>query len=89
VDGEASAAMALAFTGDSGRSRKIASDLEQDFPEDLLVQRNFLPTIRAKIVLGRGDADRAIELLHLTAPYELGPNERAALMDGTQCIPYM
>jgi ATP/maltotriose-dependent transcriptional regulator MalT len=64
--------MVLAFTGDAARSAKMADALEKDFPEDSLVKRNFLPTIRAKLALQRGDADGAIELLRSATPYELG-----------------
>jgi eukaryotic-like serine/threonine-protein kinase len=71
-DVQAGAAMALVFAGDAMRSAKIANDLERNFPDDLVVQRNFLPTIRAKMALGRGDANGAIEILRATTPNELG-----------------
>jgi eukaryotic-like serine/threonine-protein kinase len=50
----------------------MANELEKDFPEDSQLQRNFLPTIRAKLALRRGDANGAIELLPSTTAYELG-----------------
>jgi tetratricopeptide (TPR) repeat protein len=71
-DVRSAVALVLAFTGDSARSAKIADALEQDFPQDSLVKRNFLPTIRAKLAVGRGDADGAINLLRSATPYELG-----------------
>jgi eukaryotic-like serine/threonine-protein kinase len=71
-DVRASAAMALAFSGDSARSTKITDALEKDFPEDSMVKRNFLPTVRAKLALGRGDANGAIEILNSATTYELG-----------------
>ncbi|HEY2819413.1 MAG TPA: protein kinase [Candidatus Acidoferrum sp.] len=71
-DVRSAVAMVLAFTGDSARSARLADALEKDFPEDSLVKRNFLPTIRAQLALVRGDADGAIELLRSAAPYELG-----------------
>jgi eukaryotic-like serine/threonine-protein kinase len=71
-DVRSAVAMVLAFTGDAARSAKMADALEKDFPEDSLVKRNFLPTIRAKLALQRGDADGAIELLRSATPYELG-----------------
>jgi hypothetical protein len=33
---------------------------------------NYLPVLRARLALGQGDAAKAIELLQVTAPYELG-----------------
>jgi tetratricopeptide (TPR) repeat protein len=71
-DVRACSAMALAFTGDSSKAAKMANELEKDFPEDSQLQRNFLPTIRAKLALRRGDANGAIELLPSTTAYELG-----------------
>ncbi len=71
-DVRAAAAMALAFDGDYVRSAKMTDDLEKDFPDDSLVKRNFLPTIRAELALTGGDADNAIELLRSATPYELG-----------------
>ena len=71
-DVQAGAAMVLAFSGEPARSTKIANDLERNFPQDLVVQRNFLPTIRAKLALGRGDANGAIEILRSASAYELG-----------------
>jgi eukaryotic-like serine/threonine-protein kinase len=71
-DVHASAAMALAFAGDSEGASRIANELEKDFPEDLLIRSNYLPTIRATLALGRRDADGAIELLRSASQYELG-----------------
>lgn len=42
------------------------------FPEDTLVQFNYLPTLRAKLALSRGNASEAIESLRPATPYELG-----------------
>jgi eukaryotic-like serine/threonine-protein kinase len=71
-DVRAGTAMVLAFIGDSARAVKMASDLETAFPEDLMVRRNYVPTIRAKLALERGDSARAIELLRVASQYELG-----------------
>ncbi|MGC1991425.1 MAG: tetratricopeptide repeat protein, partial [Candidatus Acidiferrales bacterium] len=47
-------------------------DLGKRFPEDTIVQFNFLPTLRAKLAVSKGNASEAIESLRTAAPYELG-----------------
>lgn len=70
------AVLALAFGGDSvgeqDELEKLADDLARRFPEDTLVKFNYLPTIRARIALNRGDPSNAIKVLNDAAPYELG-----------------
>jgi hypothetical protein len=51
---------------------KLAHDLDSRFAEDTSVQFNYLPTLRAEIALSRYDPLRAIEILQVTGPYELG-----------------
>ena len=65
-------ALALAYAGDSARAQALADDLGKRFSEDTLVQFNFLPTLRAKLSLSRGNASEAIEALRAAAPSELG-----------------
>jgi serine/threonine protein kinase/tetratricopeptide (TPR) repeat protein len=65
-------ALALGFVGDNGRVQAVIDDLAKRFPEDTLVQFNYLPTLRAKLALSRGDTSQAIEILGAAAPYELG-----------------
>jgi tetratricopeptide (TPR) repeat protein len=69
---EYGSALALAISGDSSRSETLANDLEIRFPEDTAVQFSYLPVIRARLALNRGDASRAIELLQTAVPHELG-----------------
>jgi hypothetical protein len=69
---EYGAAVALAIAGDSGRSQTIAADLARRFPEDTAVQFSYLPVLRALLALNHGEPAKAIELLQLTVPYELG-----------------
>jgi len=66
------AALALASAGDASRAQALADDLSQRFPEDTLVQFNYLPTIRAQLAIDRNDSSKAIEALQAAAPYELG-----------------
>jgi eukaryotic-like serine/threonine-protein kinase len=46
--------------------------LGKRYPEDTIVQFNYLPTLRGKLALNRGNASEAIENLRSAAPYELG-----------------
>jgi eukaryotic-like serine/threonine-protein kinase len=65
-------ALALAYTGDGTRAKSLAEDLGKRFPEDTIVQFNYLPTLRAKLAVNNGNPSEAIESLRAAAPYELG-----------------
>jgi tetratricopeptide (TPR) repeat protein len=71
-DVQAMAALALARAGDTAGAEKLAAELSRTFPLDTLVQRYWLPTISAAVALDRKDPDRAIELLKVASPIELG-----------------
>jgi DNA-binding winged helix-turn-helix (wHTH) protein/tetratricopeptide (TPR) repeat protein len=71
-DVRATAALALARAGDTAGAEKLAAELDKTFPLDTLVQRYWLPTIRAGIALERKDPNRAIELLKVPSAVELG-----------------
>ncbi len=66
------AALALALAGDMSRASVLADDLDKRFPEDTLVQFNYLPTTRAQLALIRKDYSSAIDTLQTAASYELG-----------------
>ena len=66
------AALALAYAGDDGRAQALTDDLGKRFPEDTIVQFNYLPTLRAKLAVSKGNASEAIERLRAATPYELG-----------------
>jgi hypothetical protein len=66
------AALALARAGDTTRAEKLAAELDKTFPQNTLVQRYWLPGIRAAIALQRKDPNRAIELLKVSSAIELG-----------------
>src|SRR5208337_1888100 len=68
----AMAALALARAGDTAGAEKLATELDKAFPLDTLVQRYWLPTIRAAVALDRRDPNRAVELLKVASPIELG-----------------
>jgi eukaryotic-like serine/threonine-protein kinase len=65
-------ALALALAGDTSRAEKLADGLDKSFPLNTSVRRYWLPTIRAAVALERKNADKTIELIQVTAPYELG-----------------
>ncbi len=69
---EYGAALALAISGDSSRAQELADDLERRFPEDTVVRGSYVPVLRARIALNQGDPSKAIEILQVSAPYELG-----------------
>ena len=66
------AALALAYANDDKRAQALTDDLGKRFPEDTIVRFNYLPTLRAKLAVSRGNASEAIESLRAAAPYELG-----------------
>lgn len=70
-DAEFGAAFALAFAGDARRAQLVSEDLARRFPEDTIVQLNYLPVIRAQLAVNRSQSSTAIELLKVTEPYEL------------------
>jgi hypothetical protein len=65
------AALALARAGDTAAAEKMAAGLDRTFPLDTLVQRYWLPTIRAGVALQRKDPKGAIELLKVASTIEL------------------
>jgi predicted Zn-dependent protease len=71
-DVQYAAALALAFAGDAPRAQALADDLAKRFPEDTIVQFEYLPTIHADLELSRNDPSKAIEPLQAAAPYEMG-----------------
>jgi tetratricopeptide (TPR) repeat protein len=66
------ATTAFALTGDTSQAQRLAEQLNTDFPLATLIQGYWLPTIRAIIELGHGNAAKALGLLQATSPYELG-----------------
>jgi eukaryotic-like serine/threonine-protein kinase len=62
---------ALVFAGDNRQAQTLTDDLGRRFPETTIVQFNYLPTLRAKMALNRGDAPGALENLTAATRYEL------------------
>ncbi len=70
-DVDSTSALALALAGDTAGAEKLAGELDKTFPLDTLVQRYWLPTIRAGVALERKDPNRAIEPLKPAGTVEL------------------
>ena len=64
--------LALALAGDVPRAEKLAAELDKRYPLNTMVQRYWLPTIRAVVAMEHKDANKAVELLRDMSPYELG-----------------
>jgi DNA-binding winged helix-turn-helix (wHTH) protein/tetratricopeptide (TPR) repeat protein len=71
-EAEYGSAFALALSGDSSGAQALADDLEKRFPEDTSVRYSYLPVLRARLALNRGEASKALEVLQVSVPYELG-----------------
>jgi eukaryotic-like serine/threonine-protein kinase len=66
------AALALAYAGEERQAQAIIDDLGKQFPENTSVRFSFLPTLRAKLSLNRGNATEALDNLRTAAPYDFG-----------------
>jgi tetratricopeptide (TPR) repeat protein len=71
-DVRAIVALALARAGNMAGAEKLAAELDKTYPLDTLVQRYWLPTVRAAVALERKDPNKAIELLKDARVIELG-----------------
>jgi DNA-binding winged helix-turn-helix (wHTH) protein/tetratricopeptide (TPR) repeat protein/tRNA A-37 threonylcarbamoyl transferase component Bud32 len=65
------AALASARTGDIAQVQAIADYLNQQSPQDFLMQNFSLPTIRAAIKLNQNDPAAAVRVLQPVTPYDL------------------
>jgi len=66
------AGIALALAGDSAEATQLTDEIAKRFPQDTIVQLEYLPMIHAARALRSGDAGRAVAALEAAAPYELG-----------------
>jgi eukaryotic-like serine/threonine-protein kinase len=74
---EAFSAIALGLAGDSGQAERLVGDLAKRFPQDTVVQFDYLPLIRAAIALQNGKATEALAALAASLPYEMGQTNSA------------
>ena len=70
--GEGFSAIAFALTGDVANANRSIDDLTKRFPQDTVVQTQYLPMARAALALNSGNAKTALDALSAAAPYELG-----------------
>ena len=66
------AALALALSGNAVGAEAMANDLEKRYPEDTSVRFSYVPVLRARLALDRGEPAKAIEQLQIASHYELG-----------------
>jgi serine/threonine protein kinase/tetratricopeptide (TPR) repeat protein len=66
------AAIALGLAGDSAKALQLAGALAKRFPQDTIVQSDYLPMIHAALALRNGDGAKAVQALVPSLPYELG-----------------
>ena len=71
-DVQAIAALALARAGDLAHAQQLADKLNRDVPLNTMAQSYWLPSIRAAMELNRKQPDKAIALLQMTSPLDLG-----------------
>jgi eukaryotic-like serine/threonine-protein kinase len=81
------ATVALAVAGDSAKAQSLADDLAKRYPSDTLVQFNYLPTIRAQLLLDHKNTAKAIESLQAAEPYELGSTSGFNFTSGFSLYP--
>ena len=62
-DAQSMSAIASGLAGDSTQAKHLAEYLSKRFPEDTIVQFQYLPTIQAAMALQRHGARNAIEAL--------------------------
>ena len=91
---EYGAGLALALSQDSSAAQKLVDHLARSFPEDTCVQTSYLPVLRARLALNQSlngsESARAVKLLKVAAPYELGvPFSRFAAEFGALYPVYM
>jgi hypothetical protein len=64
--------LASAYAKNANGTQRCVEGFDKSFPEDVVVQFIYLPTLRAKLALMHSNPQQAIESLEPTAPYELG-----------------
>ena len=73
------AALVSAFAGSLDQAEARVKDLASQFPEDTLAQFNYLPALRAKLALARGDPAGAVAILKTATSHEFGMTRSSAL----------
>ena len=71
-DVQYASAVAFTYASDNRRAQVLEADLTKKFPQDTIVQFNYLPVLRARLALNRGNPAEALEALRPATSYELG-----------------
>jgi serine/threonine protein kinase/predicted Zn-dependent protease len=71
-DVQFAAGLALALIHKPTQARQLADDLAKRFPENTIVQFNYLPALLGQLALDRKSAEPSIDALRKAAPYEVG-----------------
>ena len=66
-------AATAALLADTARAQALADDLDKRFPDNIILQNNWLPIVHAQLALVRNDPRTAIDLLQSAKLYELSP----------------
>jgi len=66
------AALTLARIGDGSRAKTLAGELAKSDPSSSVLTDYWLPVIQSAVQLSQHNPARAVSLLEVTAPYELG-----------------
>jgi serine/threonine protein kinase/tetratricopeptide (TPR) repeat protein len=72
-------AVALAWAGDLAGAQKLADEAVRKYPKDTFVNDVCIPAVEAEIAIQRHDPAKAIQLLQVSAPYDLGYWHRNSL----------
>jgi eukaryotic-like serine/threonine-protein kinase len=81
-DVELLSSLVYARLGDASASQKISDRINHDSPVDTLIQGFWLPSIRSSLELSHGSAQRAVEILEASQPYDLGQPAQFQLSTG-------
>jgi eukaryotic-like serine/threonine-protein kinase len=63
-------ALVMAQTGDLKRAQALVKELNKNYPSDTLIQKYWLPTIRARMELRQRNWSKALETLSVAEPFD-------------------
>jgi eukaryotic-like serine/threonine-protein kinase len=66
------AATVYARVGDEQDALQIASDLQALYPSNLVIQKAWLPVVRAQLAMNKHNYEEALRQLQIVSPYETG-----------------
>jgi eukaryotic-like serine/threonine-protein kinase len=82
-------ALASALRGDAPAAEATANALAKDFPDDTLLNQNFLPVMRAQFALALGHAAQALEELKAAEQCEKCQSTQGAYIWTAYYPPYV